>query len=64
MKFEFEMKKISCLDCPLFNFWLSYCQAKDEQLTNYNEVPEWCPLIDVNNDPTYEMNNLRALTHD
>jgi hypothetical protein len=33
----------------MFNFWLSFCQAKDMGLNDYMVMPEWCPLIDVTN---------------
>ena len=47
MKHEFDMKELRCLDCPMFNFWLSFCQAKDMALNDYMVMPEWCPLIDA-----------------
>ena len=51
MKHEFDMKELHCLDCPMFNFWLSFCQAMDKGLNDYMVMPDWCPLIDVTMDP-------------
>jgi len=47
MKHEFDMKELHCLDCPMFNFWLSFCQAMDKSLNDYMVMPDWCPLVDV-----------------
>lgn len=47
MKHEFELKELRCLDCPMFNFWMAFCQAAEKSLDDYMSMPEWCPLVDV-----------------
>ncbi len=42
-----EMPK-KCEDCPCAYEWANECNATDKAVIDFTEKPEWCPLIEIN----------------